>query len=88
MKVTTPPPLSAVRSVVPARTPAGGEPPVPVTASSALSLSDAARAPQSPTDRQVPTDEPRVASLRLAVQEGRYAVNAEQIADRLLQWTL
>lgn len=88
MKISPPPLSSVAHSAPPGRASASGEPTPAISAGSALTLSDAARAPQNSTAREAPVDEPRIAALRQAVQEGHYQVDSRQVADRILQWTL
>ncbi len=88
MKIPAPTPSSASYSALPGRTLASAEPPAAIAATSDLRLSDAARAPQSATLREAPQHEARIQALRQAVQEGRYQVDARQVADRVLQWSL
>lgn len=86
MKVTSLPTVPAIRTLS-GLPPAGSEPTSPVGKVSELHLSDAARAPGAAVDqRRVQTG--HLDALKQAVNDGTYEVDAEQVAERLLQWQL
>lgn len=86
MKITPVPATPALRTLM-VPTSAGGEPATPVGRVSELHLSDAARAPNAAV-QQPATQTHLLQELKEAVAEGRYQVDADLVAERLLQWQL
>jgi negative regulator of flagellin synthesis FlgM len=58
--------------------------PSPRTAGVAVTVSKAARALEKPERNEADVDNAKVQSVRAAIQDGSYTVNAEAIADKLL----
>ncbi len=87
MKVTPLPPLTPPRGVASAA-PASAEPTMPITKTSGLQLSNAAKAPAGLAGAREMPNAARLAELRDAIHQNRYEVNHELIAERVLQWSV
>lgn len=84
MKVTSLPNIAATRAALP---PSAGEPAAAISKLQGLSLSSASRAPDATP--QTPLQQAsRLSALRDEINEGRYNINADLIAERVLQWQL